>query len=285
MIVTESKPNTCYLTAGGYLITLKGVDGYLFAPLALSPGLTHLGRSVYQVRSIGYRYKGYGWVWEQDGTIKNLQDEWIEKLRIIKELKGNIPELPAGYKWKDGFPRIGNFELGTIIFRTLTKSGYYLENIDKDPHTSLSNQSYWSLNDVGSKRLLLEKEDKMEVTLPKTDDKYAQYAQFPVEVKAEIFMEAHTSPQEDNNVATVTFSATKDSETPNIMANPIRQSWLSYFVSEPLSNTYKFVKPSFRYALLYSVIGFGVYTATHFEAALSLIKSCLPKINIEWRNK
>ena len=89
--ITENAPNTCYLTAGGYLVTL---DNHLIAPPNLCPGETAQGNKTTT-----------GWGWRVGGNIVGLQPAWGEKLQIVKLMDFPIPKPPAGYKYLDGYPQ------------------------------------------------------------------------------------------------------------------------------------------------------------------------------------
>lgn len=380
MRVTESKPNTCYLTAGGYLVVLKVEEYLLRTTKELSPGFTKNGRSVNELSH------PYGWRFQEDGVMIGLTQEWNEKLHIIAELPFGIPELPKGYGWKGGYPVLRKPEPGEeylsphcdrgghefcykhghsiatgvsgettgfgrrrLIVEALEakpqKHGGVIEPdglewvdiTDTHPEHLLRRDIDWggrtqadfpidesdglSVKEYAMStgyRIYCQRKDLPQTTPPKTEDKYAKYATFPVEVKTEVLMDSveDTKFHKDNNITTVVFPAVEVREDvkPNSVfsdecicsimnfdanfntskkdytsgANPSvkgRQSRLSYFITEPLANTYKFFKPSFRYVLLYSTIAAIVYSAANFETVVGLIKSCLPKVSIEWREK
>jgi hypothetical protein len=95
MLVTKSKDNTCYLTKGGYLVTL---DDRLVAPINLSPGLNHNNKNSKEYER--------GWKWKGNGTPeKGLQPDWTDKLTIIEELPFGIPEVLEGYQFIGGYPQ------------------------------------------------------------------------------------------------------------------------------------------------------------------------------------
>jgi hypothetical protein len=82
-----------WLTADNYVIEL---DDNLRSVNSPCPGINDTGTDTVKW--------GGGWQWKFDGTIGGLTPEWIEKLRIVKKLDVNIPELPKGYKHARGFP-------------------------------------------------------------------------------------------------------------------------------------------------------------------------------------
>lgn len=118
IIVKENAPDTCYLTAGGYLVTL---NKYLMAPSNLCPGETLQGNKVTS-----------GWGWRADGSIIDLQLTWAEKLQIVKLMDFPIPKPPAGYKYLDGYPQWRAPKAGEWF----AESDTYVEKAYKDLSTS-----------------------------------------------------------------------------------------------------------------------------------------------------
>jgi hypothetical protein len=89
-----------WLTEGGYIVKL---DSELRASVEHSPGLASSGRCSKEAKT--------GWGWEKDGSIFGLKTEWCKRLRIVQKLS-ELPQLPSGYKWKDGYPLVREVELG-----------------------------------------------------------------------------------------------------------------------------------------------------------------------------
>jgi hypothetical protein len=81
-----------YITTGGYVVKLN----YNLCAPGMSPG----ENDDYCAADPG------GWHWEKDGGIIGLTPEWIEKLKIVEECPFEVPALPEGYRWTDGFPQV-----------------------------------------------------------------------------------------------------------------------------------------------------------------------------------
>ena len=62
-----------------------------------SPGLNYADKTC---GKLGYN----GWCWNKNGSI-SLNEEWAEKLRIVKELPFTLQKLPSDYQWAGGYPQ------------------------------------------------------------------------------------------------------------------------------------------------------------------------------------
>lgn len=107
------EPNKNYITQAGYVVQFG--DNHWWSknkvPYVLSYGKPYLDGSIA--------------FWNKDGAIPGVTSEWAEKLRIVSEFDHPIPQLPEGYRWKDGF----------IQFR-LPKTGEYYYGDDDDIHVA-----------------------------------------------------------------------------------------------------------------------------------------------------
>ena len=107
-----------YITQGGYLVKIvdhNSYEYYYYAGKCHSPGLNSLGKTVDEIsRTEGRTWSNEGWAWNRDGTI-TLNEEWSEKLKIIKEAPFKIPECPDGYRWAGGYPQIVTPNIGDYV--------------------------------------------------------------------------------------------------------------------------------------------------------------------------
>lgn len=84
------EPNHNYVTKAGYVVQFgDSLWSKNRVPYITSYGGSYLDGSIAS--------------WRNDGTICGLTSEWAEKLHIVAELPIEIPTLPEGYRWKDGF--------------------------------------------------------------------------------------------------------------------------------------------------------------------------------------
>lgn len=99
-----------YLTAGGYIVTIKKDEYGFFYSDKPNPGVNSSGSSCEKVHG-----KKHGWQWNGDGTIPSLAPEWTEKLRIVSEF--NLPEIPEGYEFADEYPMFRILKKGEYAYR------------------------------------------------------------------------------------------------------------------------------------------------------------------------
>lgn len=101
MLIQDGKN---YITADGYVVRIIKFDRYLHATLETSPGISLDAKTAKEAWST--KSNKIGWRYRDNGEIKGLTCEWNYKLRIVEEFNQEIPKLPEGYNWANGFPRL-----------------------------------------------------------------------------------------------------------------------------------------------------------------------------------
>lgn len=104
--------NKNYVTADGYVVRIIKFDRYLHATLETSPGISLDAKTAKEAWST--KSNKIGWRYRDNGEIKGLTCEWNYKLRIVEEFNQEIPKLPEGYNWANGFPRLTIPEYGKL---------------------------------------------------------------------------------------------------------------------------------------------------------------------------
>lgn len=347
-VVKENVPNTCYLTVGGYLVTL---DKNLIAPPNLCPGESAMGNKPTS-----------GWRWQADGKIVGLQPTWGEKLQIVKLIDFPIPKPPAGYKYIDGYPqwrapKAGEWfaESDTYVEKTykdLSASYLIVSPVTKedcvditDSHPNLIPREgidyydgpihQFQITEKGSIRKTIKewresyckfrhyclpehvppKEEALRELNKAMDEEYPQYY-IPentelfayievtnkdkyrcVRINGELGSEVSVNLTKFENRKKITKeeALARVSKTEAFTPAPPKitnlcveiagppQSRFSYWVIEPIGNMYGAAKNSVRYIVISSVLAAIGYTAYNPAQAIGFVKSCLPKVNIEWR--
>lgn len=138
------EPNTWYITAGGYAVFIeKTVNGAFAATIETSPDIYSNGGTVKEA------YNGkHGWLYRYNGISLFLAPEWKEKLQIVEKAPfSSLPDLPKGYRFKDGFARLSPTKDGEFF---LSSDGYSVILAD-------GNEFAYHHN-FGTKRFILEKE-------------------------------------------------------------------------------------------------------------------------------
>lgn len=116
-----------YLTAGGYLVKIIKQNGGFFTTIDCSPGVNNAGKTVRQLNTEVSIRNNKGWLYSEFGQTY-LNDEWNEKLKIVKAMDFPIPKPPVGYKYLDGYPQWRAPKVGEWY----AESDTYVEKAYKD---------------------------------------------------------------------------------------------------------------------------------------------------------
>lgn len=128
---TEGK---IFITKAGYVIPFYGGRR---GQIEYCPGVNGEGHNANEF--------GSGWYWHSDGTI-SLAEPWNKDLEIVGEY-GYAMNLPEGYKWKGGFPKLERVKLGDHY---LTIENEVLKNL-------IDQVEIVNADTIGRKRIILEK--------------------------------------------------------------------------------------------------------------------------------
>lgn len=99
-----------YETSGGYLVELdENFTSQTPVPGILESGSSHI-------------HTADKLVWQNDGSIRGMNSEWTEKLRIVTKLKSwqAIPQPPDGYKYSDNYPQYRYIEPNELFMDVST---------------------------------------------------------------------------------------------------------------------------------------------------------------------
>ena len=254
MVVTESKPNACYLTKGGYLVTL---NSSLKAPINLSPGLNKDNKNSEKF--------GKGWQWKPNGCPnEGLESEWADKLAIIEELPFSIPEAPLNYQFAGGYPQFREPVNGEQFM------GMYRPDI-------VTRDVCWSGVGIlyGGRRIIVEPigspigspidspvSPPVEPTKP--SDGIAMPTPFDLPV----------------SLGPIHFDL-EGLAALHKMENTKKMSILTTFIVDPYKNSVWAAKKAFPYAIFYSALAIAAYCVWEPSSAWSIFKACIPSISVE----
>lgn len=304
-----------YLTADGYIVPIIKEAGGFFTTVECSPGVTSAGKTIAELNSEVSIRNSKGWLYSDSGDT-HLSEEWNKKLKIVKELPFPLPAAPAGYRYKDGFPRLKIVEPGDIylVSHIVDKNGLPPKCYGT---ASNSQQAFTSTGGFDSLRLMLEvlppvappalpvAEEYPQYYIPENTDLFA-YIEVTnknkyrcIRINGDVGNEVSLDLKHFDNHKKITkkeaearISKVFTPAPPQItnlcidlssIAPVSKQSRLSYWVTEPIGNMYGAAKSSVRYIVISSVLAAVGYTAYSPSRAIGFIKSCLPKVNIEWR--
>lgn len=128
---TEGK---IFITKAGYVIPFCGGSR---GQIEYCPGVNGEGHNANEF--------GSGWYWHSDGTI-HLAEPWNKDLEIVGEY-GYAMNLPEGYNWKGGFPKLERVKLGD----------HYLTIENEALKNTIEQVEIVNTDTIGRKRIILEK--------------------------------------------------------------------------------------------------------------------------------
>ena len=223
-----------YLTKGGYVVKIsKTTHSGMFQGLKeCSPGLNYANKTC---EELGYN----GWHWRKNGSII-LNEEWADKLCIVKELPFDLPAL-SGYEWSGGYPQLREPEKGERYVSPYNKYDYVM----CDGNTI-------DLAYLGKKRLIvtpLESAPKLKLGRIYTYNPLADISAVP--------------------------EAPPNMATPNLAKRAA-----SYFVVEPAKGTYRVAKESTGYIVFLGLLSVAGYSCYNPSGVATFVKSCVPHISV-----
>lgn len=143
-----------YVTKCGYLVHIEKINpDVCYASVDTSAGLNSDNLTAIQA------FKGKrGWAYNSNGSTNSLKDN--DGMTIVAEYPGKT-ELPDGYEWKDGFPKL-------YMFSELSKDDYFI-GYDGQPWPKNLDIGFASVaTTFGAKRIGLVKKTEAP---PKTETK------------------------------------------------------------------------------------------------------------------
>lgn len=248
-----------YITKGDYLVHIKGRNDHsihsdFISSPETSPGLAANGLSYQEIHHLPslLNTKGWGWTYTSDGRPHLLNSEWSDKLTIVAEYPYPV-NLPEGFAWKDGYPKLYEFS-------ELPANDYFISPVGHvygATEVAISSDT----DIIGTKRISVVKMGTPQFI---ADDNIVGSERIGlVPIKESEEMKKETAIAAAKIAGNLGFRA------------------LNYWFFEPAVNTFRPIVKGVRYAVFISTLVSVIYGAKHPDVVKNAIMSCLPKVSIE----